>query len=122
MTKRPERHGQLLFINAINEVKRKNAQSCLEDWHIKRIATAYKNYCNDGDFARIATIQNIADNNFSLSISLYVKPEVSEDEIDNRTVQEHPKNYEFELPDMEKQRELAEFLWAMDATKKSYQN
>ena len=34
---------------------------------------------------------------------------------------EHLKNYEFELPDMEKQRELAQLLWAMDATKKSYQ-
>ncbi|MGE6365788.1 restriction endonuclease subunit S [Bacillus paramycoides] len=34
---------------------------------------------------------------------------------------EHLKNYEFELPDMEKQRELAKVLWAMDATKKSYQ-
>ena len=34
---------------------------------------------------------------------------------------EHLKNYEFELPDMGKQHELAELLWAMDATKKSYQ-
>lgn len=34
---------------------------------------------------------------------------------------EHLKNYEFELPDMDKQCELAELLWAMDATKKSYQ-
>lgn len=34
---------------------------------------------------------------------------------------ENLKNYEFELPDMEKQRELAKVLWAMDATKKSYQ-
>ena len=34
---------------------------------------------------------------------------------------EHLKNYEFELPEMDKQRELAEVLWAMDATKKSYQ-
>ncbi len=33
---------------------------------------------------------------------------------------EHLKNYEFQLPDMEKQRELAELLWAMDATKKAY--
>lgn len=33
---------------------------------------------------------------------------------------EHLKNYEFELPDMDKQRELAELLWAMDATRKSY--
>ncbi|MFD1734988.1 restriction endonuclease subunit S [Bacillus salitolerans] len=34
---------------------------------------------------------------------------------------EHLKNYEFELPDMDKQREMAKMLWAMDATKKSYQ-
>lgn len=34
---------------------------------------------------------------------------------------EHLKSYEFELPNMDKQRELAELLWAMDDTKKSYQ-
>lgn len=34
---------------------------------------------------------------------------------------ERLKNYEFWLPDMDKQRELAKVLWAMDATKKSYQ-
>jgi type I restriction enzyme S subunit len=34
---------------------------------------------------------------------------------------EHLKNFEFELPDMEKQKELAALLWAMDDTKKSYQ-
>lgn len=34
---------------------------------------------------------------------------------------EHLKNFEFELPDMDKQKELAALLWAMDDTKKSYQ-
>lgn len=34
---------------------------------------------------------------------------------------EHLKKYKFELPDMDKQRELAKVLWAIDATKKSYQ-
>lgn len=33
---------------------------------------------------------------------------------------ENLKNYEFELPDMKKQRELAKMLWAMDTAKKSY--
>ena len=33
---------------------------------------------------------------------------------------EHLKNYEFELPSMDKQRELAELLWAIDDTKKAY--
>ena len=35
---------------------------------------------------------------------------------------EHLKDYEFELPALDKQKKLAELLWAIDATKKSYQN
>lgn len=34
---------------------------------------------------------------------------------------EHLKNYEFELPEMSKQKALAEVLWSIDATKKAYQ-
>jgi len=34
---------------------------------------------------------------------------------------EHLKNYEFELPGLDKQRELAKVLWAIEATKNSYQ-
>ena len=34
---------------------------------------------------------------------------------------EHLQNYEFELPELNKQKELADILWAMDETKKSYQ-
>lgn len=41
--KENNRKGQVLFINAVNEVTRKNAQSYLEDKHIKRIADAYEN-------------------------------------------------------------------------------
>lgn len=89
MTKKPARRGQVLFINAVNEVERKNAQSYLEDRHIEKIAKAYDDYSDKLGLAKVATIQDIADNNFSLSIPLYVKSEVKENEIDNRTVQEH---------------------------------
>ena len=34
---------------------------------------------------------------------------------------EHLKNFEFELPEMSKQRTLAEALWSIDTTKKAYQ-
>ncbi|MEI3500131.1 MAG: class I SAM-dependent DNA methyltransferase [Anaerovoracaceae bacterium] len=86
--KAPNRRGQILFINAVNEVERKNAQSYLDEQHINKIATAYSNYTDDGDFAKLATIHDIEQNNFSLSIPLYVKHEVKEDEIGTRTVQE----------------------------------
>lgn len=93
MNKLPDRRGKVLFINAVNEVERKNAQSYLEDSHINRIATAYENFSDDGDFAKVATIQDIADNNFSLSIPLYVKPLDNVNEMDRRTVQEHYESW-----------------------------
>lgn len=34
---------------------------------------------------------------------------------------EHLKTYQFELPNLDKQKELAELLWLMDKTRKSYQ-
>lgn len=34
---------------------------------------------------------------------------------------EHLQNFEFDLPDMEEQRRIADVLWAIDTTKKSYQ-
>ena len=89
MNKRPERRGQVLFINAVNEVERKNAQSYLEDRHIQKIAKAYHQYSDEAGFARVATIQDIADHNFSLSIPLYVKQETEMAETDTRSVQEH---------------------------------
>jgi len=86
--KRPERRGKVLFINAVNEVVRKNAQSYLEDKHIQKIASAYDKYETDEDFARVVTIQDIEDNNFTLSIPLYAKYSGQESEVDNRSPQE----------------------------------
>ena len=88
MSKKTERRGQVLFINAVNEVERKNAQSFLEDKHIRKIAEAYTRYADEAGFAQVATIQDIADNNFSLSIPLYVKQETAPDKEDSCSVQE----------------------------------
>jgi type I restriction enzyme M protein len=86
--KRPERRGQVLFINAVNEVTRKNAQSFLEDMHIQKIASAYEKYENIPDFAKVVTIKDIEDNNFSLSIPLYINTSDHDTEVDERSLQE----------------------------------
>lgn len=88
MNKKPDRKNKILFINAVNEVQRKNAQSYLEDEHIKRISDAYKRYEDQEGFAKVASIYDIGENAFSLSIPLYVKQVVDENEIDNRTAQQ----------------------------------
>ena len=93
MNKTTDRRGKVLFINAVNDVERKNAQSYLTDAHIKRIADAYANYKNDDGFAHVATIKDIEENNFSLSIPLYVKPAVDESEIDTYTLQQHYESW-----------------------------
>lgn len=91
--KRPERRGQVLFINAINEVERKNAQSYLEENHIQKIASAYDKYETIPGFAKVSTIKDIEDNNFSLSIPLYIKHSLQEGEVDERTIQEHYEDW-----------------------------
>lgn len=93
MDKKLDRRGKVLFINAINEVERKNAQSSLTDEHISRIAEAYSEYKDDDGFAKVVTIKDIEENNFSLSIPLYVKPAADSNEEDSLTVQQHYENW-----------------------------
>ena len=71
--KEPEKRGKVLFINAVKEVTRKNAQSYLEDTHIAHIASAYENYCDEENYAKIATQDEIAEKDYSLNIALYVR-------------------------------------------------
>ena len=93
MNKKPDRKGKVLFINAINEVERKNAQSSLTDDHIRKIADAYAGYKDDGGFAKVVTTKDIEENNFSLSIPLYVKPAADAIQVDILTVQQHYENW-----------------------------
>jgi type I restriction enzyme M protein len=86
--KRPDRRGKVLLINALGEVTRKNAQSWLEDVHIKKIADAYEKYENIDGFASVITIAEAEKNNFSLSIPLYVREVVAEEAKDTRTFAE----------------------------------
>ena len=71
--KKPERINKVLFINAIDEVTRKNAQSYLEDQHIQHIAGAYHGNTDEEDYARLVDFDEIVGNNFNLSIPLYVR-------------------------------------------------
>lgn len=93
MNKRPDRKGKVLFINAIKEVERKNAQSSLTDDHIRKIADVYVGYKNDDGFAKVVTTKDIEENNFSLSIPLYVKPAADSIEVDTVTAQQHYENW-----------------------------
>ena len=94
MNKKPENRGKVLFINAVNDVERKNAQSYLTDEHIKHIANAYENYADEDGFASVVTIEDIAKNDYSLSIPLYVKSNADAVESDSRSFDEIYSSWE----------------------------
>lgn len=72
-TKKTTGHkGKVLFINAVNEVAREQAQSFLRDAHQTKILDAYRGSVDIEQFAAMVTIDQIADRGFSLSIPLYV--------------------------------------------------
>lgn len=66
------RKGRVLFINAKNEVTRKNSESYLEEDHIQKIAQTYADFRVEEGFSSIATIEQIIDYDSKLSIPLYV--------------------------------------------------
>lgn len=70
--KNRELKNKIIFINAIKEVTRKNAESYLEDSHIKHIVDAYFGGIDVERFCKISDVEEISNNDYSLSIPLYV--------------------------------------------------
>lgn len=64
--------GKILFINAVNEVAREQAQSFLRESHQQKILETYQNFANVEGFAAAADHAQIANKNFSLALPLYV--------------------------------------------------
>lgn len=74
-TKRVERRGSILFINAVNEVTRERAFSFLEAGHINKIAGVYHDFEEIHGFSCVVTLDAVLKQNASLNIPLYVRPQ-----------------------------------------------
>lgn len=70
--KAPAQAGKVLFINAVNEYAREQAQSFLREHHQQRILAAYEAFADEPGFAAVATLEDIAAKGFNLSIPQYV--------------------------------------------------
>ena len=64
--------NKIIFINAVNEVTRKNAESFLEPVHIEKIISAYEKKSDIEGFCKLSTISDIKQRNYILSIPLYI--------------------------------------------------
>ena len=76
------RKNKVLFINAKEEVTRRNAESFLEPKHIAKIKSAYETFADEDGFANVATKDEILANNAKLSIALYVKGNYGDEDLD----------------------------------------
>jgi type I restriction enzyme M protein len=71
--KDPSKKGKILFIDARDEITRKQTQSFLEKHHIDKIFNAYKDYKDVEGFAKVVSNEEVLNNNGNLNIKLYVE-------------------------------------------------
>lgn len=70
--KRKSLKNKVIFINALNEVTRKNGESYLEDEHLNKILSAYSSIDDIDGFKRTVSIEEISANKYDLSLQKYV--------------------------------------------------
>ena len=73
--------GKILFINAVQEVVRKNAESKLEPQHIQKISKAFFEKKDVENFCKVVDKQMVLDNGSNMTISLYAMPKIEREEI-----------------------------------------
>ena len=73
-----KRKNHVLFINATKEFERIDNKNFLDETHIKKISEAYEKFENIEDFAYVADVDEIKQNDNILSIALYVKHKVKD--------------------------------------------
>jgi type I restriction enzyme M protein len=75
-----KRRGQVIFIDAVNEVTRERSMSYLKPEHQERVADAYHAFKDVDGFAKVASLADIRANDGNLSIPLYVRGKAVGDE------------------------------------------
>lgn len=70
--KKKDRKNRVLFIDASDQIRTGRAQNFLEKEHIEQIFAWYHGFKDIHEHVKIATIEDIAGNDYNLNISLYV--------------------------------------------------
>ena len=94
MQKSSDRRGKILFINAVQEVKRDKTISMLEERHIDKIFKAYKEYKDIPGFAKVVKNEQILENDATLNISQYVSRLEVTDDVPKQTLEELLEEWE----------------------------
>ncbi|MCM8514043.1 type I restriction-modification system subunit M [Acinetobacter bereziniae] len=82
LKKNREHTGNLLFIDASNDFDKQKTQNKLLPEHLDNIIGAFENRQDIEKYAKVATLQEVKDNDFNLNIPRYVDTFEAEAEID----------------------------------------
>ena len=99
--------GDILFIDASNDFEKQKNQNKLLPEHLDKIIAAFEQRQDIEKYAKVATLQEVKDNDYNLNIPRYVDTFEAEDEIDLNSIAQ-------QLKDLEKQSQktdqvIAEF-------------
>ncbi|MGC8569620.1 MAG: type I restriction-modification system subunit M [Nitrososphaeria archaeon] len=106
-----ERRGKVLFINASEEYEKHpevRKLNRLGEKNVRRIAETYAAFREEEGFSRAVSIEEIAKNDYSLNVSLYVAPKEEGERID--VVKEFEEVKELERQRQELLKKIEEYV------------
>ena len=86
--------GDILFIDASNDFDKQKNQNKLLPEHLDKIIDAFTQRQNIEKYAKVATLQEVKDNDYNLNIPRYVDTFEAEDEIDLNAIAQQLKDLE----------------------------
>ena len=104
--------GDILFIDASNDFDKQKNQNKLLPEHLDKIIAAFEQRQNIEKYAKVATLQDVKDNDYNLNIPRYVDTFEAEDEIDLNAIAQQLKELEQQSQNTDKV--IAEFCKELD--------
>ena len=93
----------ILFIDASKEFEKVKNQNMLREEHINKIVETYRNRTVIEKYSHLATLQEVADNDYNLNIPRYVDTFEAEEEIDIQAVMQEIKSLETKRAALDKE-------------------
>ena len=105
MRKCRKEDDNILFIDASKEFEKVKTQNKLREEHIDKIVDTYRNRTEMEKYSHLATLQEVADNDYNLNIPRYVDTFEEEEPIDIKAVMAEIKELEAKRADLDKEIE-----------------
>lgn len=93
----------ILFIDASKEFEKVKNQNMLREQHINKIVETYRNRTVIEKYSHLATLQEVAENDYNLNIPRYVDTFEAEEEIDLQAVMQEIKSLEAKRAELDKE-------------------